>query len=61
MSRKRDRGSWLHGMADHQDDEGHKADQLDAKHGKPHRHEGIRLHMTHMDQRLQDAGYQDED
>ncbi len=24
--------SWLHGMADHQDDEGHKADQLDAKH-----------------------------
>jgi uncharacterized protein (TIGR03118 family) len=43
------------------DDERQKADQLNAKEGKPHCDERIGLHMGHMDQRLTDAGNQDSD
>jgi hypothetical protein len=37
-----------------------KTDQLNAKEGKPNRHERIGLHMGHMDQGLTDAGNQDD-
>jgi hypothetical protein len=36
-----------------------KTDQLNAKKGKPDCHERIGLHMGHVDQRLTDAGNQD--
>jgi hypothetical protein len=38
------------------DDERQETDHLDAKERKPNSHEGIGLHMGHVDQRLNDAG-----
>ena len=36
-----------------------KRDQLNAEERKPNSHEGIGLHVGHVDQRLTDAGNQD--
>jgi hypothetical protein len=37
-----------------------KTDQLNAKEGKPNRHERIGLHMEYVNQRLAHAGNQDD-
>jgi hypothetical protein len=46
------------GVPDHNDDEGHKANQLDGKEREAHGDEGVRLHVADVNQRLRNSSHE---